>query len=108
MHAFLNADKRVRIEQRQARLTLRDDDHAGAPPRTGIDLDGGTALIPPRRWPRTGSPEPAGQGHAPWRRVEWRSASRDEIVTGSKTHQKGSKCPRSPPRTRPARRAGSI
>ncbi|MFJ9440750.1 DUF6191 domain-containing protein [Kitasatospora sp. NPDC101235] len=49
LHAFLNANKRVQIEQRQARLTLRDDDHAGAPPRTGIDLDGGTALIPPRR-----------------------------------------------------------
>ncbi|WP_188298881.1 DUF6191 domain-containing protein [Streptomyces sp. CBMA156] len=48
-HAFLNANKRVQIEQRQARLVLRDDDHAGAPPRTGVDLDGGTAVIPPRR-----------------------------------------------------------
>ncbi|MGW2376629.1 MULTISPECIES: DUF6191 domain-containing protein [Kitasatospora] len=29
----------------QARLTLRDDDHSGAPPRTGIDPDAGTARI---------------------------------------------------------------
>ncbi|MFE5580864.1 DUF6191 domain-containing protein [Kitasatospora sp. NPDC056531] len=45
MHAFFNANKRVQIEQRQARLVLRDDDHDGAPPRTGVDLDGGTTVI---------------------------------------------------------------
>ncbi|MET8539085.1 DUF6191 domain-containing protein [Kitasatospora sp. NPDC004799] len=49
LHALLNANKRVQIEQRQAQLTLRDDDHAGAPPRTGIDLDNGTAVLPPHR-----------------------------------------------------------
>ncbi|MET8626709.1 DUF6191 domain-containing protein [Kitasatospora sp. NPDC004669] len=45
LHAFFNANKRVQTEQRQARLTLRDDEHDGAPPRTGINLDGGTAVI---------------------------------------------------------------
>ncbi|MFG2842893.1 DUF6191 domain-containing protein [Kitasatospora sp. NPDC048296] len=45
LHAFFNANKRVQIEQRQAQLTLPDDGHAGAPPRTGIDLDGGTAVV---------------------------------------------------------------
>ncbi|MFF2078715.1 DUF6191 domain-containing protein [Kitasatospora sp. NPDC058162] len=45
LHAFFNANKRVQIERRQAQLVLRDDDHACAPPRTGIDLDGGTAVI---------------------------------------------------------------
>ncbi|MFJ9839971.1 DUF6191 domain-containing protein [Kitasatospora sp. NPDC101155] len=45
LHAFFNANKRVQIEQRQAQLTLRDDEHDGAPPRTGIDLDGGTAVV---------------------------------------------------------------
>ncbi|MGW3039270.1 DUF6191 domain-containing protein [Kitasatospora sp. NPDC001159] len=49
LHAFFNANKRVQIEQRQARLTLRDDEHDGAPPRAGIDLAAGTAVIPARR-----------------------------------------------------------
>ncbi|WP_435650900.1 DUF6191 domain-containing protein [Kitasatospora purpeofusca] len=49
LHAFFNANKRVQIEQRQAQLVLRDDDHSGAPPRTGIDLDGGTAVVRGRR-----------------------------------------------------------
>ncbi|TYC66719.1 hypothetical protein EH183_41675 [Streptomyces sp. CB01881] len=49
LHAFFNANKRVQIEQRRTQLVLRDDDHAGAPPRTGIDLDGGTAVVQQQR-----------------------------------------------------------
>ncbi|MEU1284169.1 DUF6191 domain-containing protein [Kitasatospora sp. NPDC005856] len=49
LHAFFNANKRVQIEQRRTQLVMRDDDHAGAPPRTGIDLDGGTAVLRGRR-----------------------------------------------------------
>ncbi|MFD4658264.1 DUF6191 domain-containing protein [Kitasatospora sp. NPDC058444] len=49
LHAFFNANKRVQIEQRRTQLAMRDDDHAGAPPRTGIDLDAGTAVVPRRR-----------------------------------------------------------
>lgn len=45
LHAFMNANKRVQIERRQVELVLRDDVHGGAPPRMGIDLDSGTAVI---------------------------------------------------------------
>ncbi|MFF2747517.1 DUF6191 domain-containing protein [Kitasatospora sp. NPDC058048] len=45
LHAFFNANKRVQIEQRRTQLVVRDDDHAGAPPRTGVDLAGGTAVV---------------------------------------------------------------
>ncbi|MFE6747134.1 DUF6191 domain-containing protein [Kitasatospora purpeofusca] len=49
LHALFHAGKRVQIEQRQARLVLRDDDHATAPPGHGIDLDAGTAVVIRRR-----------------------------------------------------------
>ncbi|MET8701450.1 DUF6191 domain-containing protein [Kitasatospora sp. NPDC058032] len=49
LHAFFNANKRVQIEQRRTQLVLRDDDHAGAPPRTRLDLDLGTAFIEQQR-----------------------------------------------------------
>ncbi|WP_051837530.1 DUF6191 domain-containing protein [Streptomyces sp. NRRL WC-3742] len=45
LHSFFNANKRVQIEERRTRLTLRDDDHSGAPPHAGIDLDAGTATF---------------------------------------------------------------
>ncbi|MFE6750236.1 DUF6191 domain-containing protein [Kitasatospora purpeofusca] len=45
LHAFFNANKRVQIEERRTQMVMRDDDHAGAPPRTGIDLNGGTAVV---------------------------------------------------------------
>ncbi|WP_405004004.1 DUF6191 domain-containing protein [Kitasatospora purpeofusca] len=45
LHALFHAGKRVQIEQRQAQLVLRDDDHATAPPGHGIDLDAGTAVV---------------------------------------------------------------
>ncbi|MFJ4190965.1 DUF6191 domain-containing protein [Kitasatospora sp. NPDC089509] len=45
LHAFFNANKRVQTEQRRTQLVLRDDDHAGAPPRIGVDLEGGTAVV---------------------------------------------------------------
>ncbi|MFE6871036.1 DUF6191 domain-containing protein [Kitasatospora sp. NPDC057692] len=45
LHALFNANKRVQIEQRQTRLVLRDDEHAGAPPGAGVDLDAGVAMV---------------------------------------------------------------
>ncbi|MEV4429326.1 DUF6191 domain-containing protein [Streptomyces sp. NPDC053792] len=44
--AFLNPGKRVQIERRQEERLLRHDVQDGAPPRMGVDLDGGTAVIP--------------------------------------------------------------
>ncbi len=49
LHALFHAGKRVQIEQRQARLVLRDDDHATAPPGRGVDLDAGIAVVPRKR-----------------------------------------------------------
>ncbi|RAG83867.1 hypothetical protein DN069_19875 [Streptacidiphilus pinicola] len=52
LQAFFNGNKRVQLEHKQEQLTLRDDDHAsGAPPRTGVDLERGTAVLrlPPRK-----------------------------------------------------------
>ncbi|MEU8547906.1 DUF6191 domain-containing protein [Streptomyces roseoverticillatus] len=51
LHAFLNANKRVTMEQRQTELVLRDDTQDGAPPRMGVDLDAGTAVVR-RRGPK--------------------------------------------------------
>ncbi|MDG4858235.1 DUF6191 domain-containing protein [Streptomyces sp. T-3] len=45
LHAFLNANKRVQLERRQEEMVLRDDTLDGAPPRMGVDLDAGTAVI---------------------------------------------------------------
>ncbi|WP_052508988.1 DUF6191 domain-containing protein [Kitasatospora griseola] len=45
LHALLYAGKRVQLEQRRIELVLRDDEHDGAPPRTGIDLAAGAARI---------------------------------------------------------------
>ncbi|MFF7995381.1 DUF6191 domain-containing protein [Kitasatospora xanthocidica] len=43
---MLYPSKRVQLEQRRVELVLRDDEHDGAPKRTGIDLAGGRAVIP--------------------------------------------------------------
>jgi hypothetical protein len=45
LHALLYAGKRAQLEQRRVELVLRDDEADGAPPRTGIDLAGGRAVI---------------------------------------------------------------
>ncbi|MFB7669654.1 DUF6191 domain-containing protein [Kitasatospora sp. NPDC056138] len=45
LHALLYPGKRVQLEERRIALVLRDDEHDGAPKRTGIDLDAGTARI---------------------------------------------------------------
>ncbi|WP_316525267.1 DUF6191 domain-containing protein [Kitasatospora brasiliensis] len=47
LHALLYPSKRVQLEQRRVELVLRDDEHDGAPKRTGIDLAGGRAVIRP-------------------------------------------------------------
>ncbi|MEU8925609.1 DUF6191 domain-containing protein [Kitasatospora sp. NPDC048545] len=45
LHALLYPSKRVQLEQRRVELVLRDDEHGGAPKRTGIDLAGGRAVV---------------------------------------------------------------
>jgi hypothetical protein len=45
LHALIYPGKRVQLEQRRIELVLRDDEHDGAPGKTGIDLDAGTASI---------------------------------------------------------------
>ncbi|MCF3119213.1 hypothetical protein IPZ68_05755 [Streptomyces arenae] len=55
LHAFLNANKRVQLEHRQEQLVLRDETLDGAPPRMGIDLDSGRAVV---RKPGEKSPAP--------------------------------------------------
>lgn len=45
LHALIYSSKRAQLEQRRIELVLRDDEHDGAPPRGGIDLDGGIATI---------------------------------------------------------------
>ncbi|WP_328957412.1 DUF6191 domain-containing protein [Kitasatospora purpeofusca] len=60
LHALFHAGKRVQIEQRQARLVLRDDDHATAPPGHGIDLDAGTAVVIRKRVEGEAAGDPSG------------------------------------------------
>ncbi|MFH8683128.1 DUF6191 domain-containing protein [Streptomyces lydicus] len=43
--AVVNGNKTVELEQRRVELLRRDDESDGAPPRAGIDLAKGTALI---------------------------------------------------------------
>jgi hypothetical protein len=45
LHALIYPSKRVQLEQRRIALVLRDDEQNGAPRRTGIDLDAGTARL---------------------------------------------------------------
>ncbi|QZY20821.1 DUF6191 domain-containing protein [Streptomyces decoyicus] len=40
-----NGNKHIQLEQRRVDLTLQDNQHDGAPPRTGVDLDAGRAVI---------------------------------------------------------------
>lgn len=47
--ATFYAGKRLELDQRNVELMLRDDQRDGAPPRGGIDLDRGTAVLPWRR-----------------------------------------------------------
>lgn len=45
MHAAYDSAKRHDIEQKQTLLMLRDSEDDGAPPRSQVDLDNGTAVI---------------------------------------------------------------
>ncbi|MEL5955715.1 DUF6191 domain-containing protein [Streptomyces sp. CLV115] len=45
LHAFLNSAKRVEIEHRVEEQVLKDDALDGAPPRMGVDLEAGTAVV---------------------------------------------------------------
>ncbi|MBC2878206.1 MULTISPECIES: DUF6191 domain-containing protein [Streptomyces] len=48
LHGLMYPGKRAQLEQRRVELVLRDDEQDGAPRRTGIDLDAGTAHLSPR------------------------------------------------------------
>ncbi|MFD8686008.1 DUF6191 domain-containing protein [Streptomyces sp. NPDC059651] len=50
LHAFLNSAKREEIEHRGEQQVLKDDALHGTPPRMGVDLEAGTAVI--RRKPK--------------------------------------------------------
>lgn len=45
LHALLYPSKRVQLQQRKVELVLREDEHNGAPKRSGIDLAAGIARI---------------------------------------------------------------
>ena len=45
LQAAFHSGTRHAIEQRNAELVLRDDEHDGAPPRVRVDLDGGRVVI---------------------------------------------------------------
>ncbi|MEE1787499.1 DUF6191 domain-containing protein [Streptomyces sp. SP17BM10] len=58
LHALFSSGKQVQIEQRREQLVLRDDEHAGAPPNFGVDLEAGVAVLP-------GTPATPGRPTAP-------------------------------------------
>ncbi|MEV7419230.1 DUF6191 domain-containing protein [Streptomyces sp. NPDC089919] len=45
LHASFSPGKQHELKERRSALVMRDDEEDGAPPRTRIDLDGGTALV---------------------------------------------------------------
>jgi hypothetical protein len=45
LNAFFAATKRYELDQRRISLVLRDEEGDGAPPRSAVDLDAGTAII---------------------------------------------------------------
>jgi hypothetical protein len=45
LNAFFTATKRHELDQRRISLVLRDEEGDGAPPRSEVDLDAGTAII---------------------------------------------------------------
>jgi Family of unknown function (DUF6191) len=45
MSALLQPSRRIQVEQREHEALMREDDEDGAPPRSRIDLDRGTAHI---------------------------------------------------------------
>lgn len=45
LHAIYYASKRHELDQRQTSLMMRDEEGDGAPPRSKVDLDAGTAVI---------------------------------------------------------------
>ncbi|KAA2266506.1 hypothetical protein F0L68_01830 [Solihabitans fulvus] len=49
MAGLFYASKHDELAQRRTELMLRDEENDGAPPRGGIDLDGGTVFLDRRR-----------------------------------------------------------
>ncbi|MEU8117755.1 DUF6191 domain-containing protein [Spirillospora sp. NPDC049024] len=45
LDAFFHGTHRHQQEQRRSSLILRDDENDGAPPRSRVDLDAGTAIV---------------------------------------------------------------
>lgn len=56
MHAIFYATKRHELDQRRTSLILRDDEESGAPPRSKVDLERGTAVIRTSALRRRGRP----------------------------------------------------
>ncbi|MFG3257333.1 DUF6191 domain-containing protein [Streptomyces sp. NPDC048172] len=55
--AVVNGNKTAELEQRRVELLLRDDETDGAPPRSSVDLTGGTArIVVPREKLPSGGP----------------------------------------------------
>ncbi len=57
LQGHLSAGKAQELKQRHTSLVLREDEEAGAPPTSYIDLDEGTATIRLRKDGRTGAAE---------------------------------------------------
>lgn len=62
LHALFSPGKQVQVEQERERLVLRDDARAGAPPRFGVDLDRGLAVLPGGAAGRMPGPAPRADG----------------------------------------------
>jgi hypothetical protein len=45
LSAFFQGTKRQQLDDKRSSLVLRDEENDGAPPRSTVDLDGGTAVI---------------------------------------------------------------
>ncbi|MFD8043168.1 DUF6191 domain-containing protein [Streptomyces chartreusis] len=45
LHASFSPGKQSELEERRSALVMRDDEEDGAPPRSTVDLRGGTAVI---------------------------------------------------------------
>ncbi|MFG2295803.1 DUF6191 domain-containing protein [Streptomyces sp. NPDC048603] len=45
LHASFSPGKQNELRERRSALVMRDDEEDGAPPRTRVDLDSGTAVI---------------------------------------------------------------
>ncbi|WP_317634033.1 DUF6191 domain-containing protein [Kitasatospora sp. DSM 101779] len=76
LHAQFAAGKQHELKQRATTLMLRDEEGDGAPPRGGLDLRRGTAVLSPR-------PGAAGPRQEPSRQSGTRRAGLDAVAARS-------------------------